>query len=260
MAALPYMKFFVADYLADTQHLTTEEHGAYLLLLMNYWQSGKPLSNKNGELAKIVKLSPKRWMSVEPTLRKFFVVKRGIWKHERVDFDIQFVLAKSTKASFAGTRSGQIRANSRSKSGNERSTNASKRSTNVEQTLNHTDTDTDTDKRYSEFLEIYPRVANPEGTKKAFMKAIKKADPETILAGAKAYRDDPNRDPAYTKMSAPWLNQEYWLNGPLPKPKHVGEKLNVSTAIPKPFDPSEFAPRGGVIPPNIRESLRGATN
>lgn len=39
MASLPYMPFFVAEYLLDAGHLSEEEHGAYLRLLTLAWAS-----------------------------------------------------------------------------------------------------------------------------------------------------------------------------------------------------------------------------
>ena len=52
----PYMPFFVGDYLADTSHLTTTQHGAYLLLIMHYWATGG-LPTTDRELRTIVGMS-----------------------------------------------------------------------------------------------------------------------------------------------------------------------------------------------------------
>lgn len=37
MADLPYLPFFVSDYRSDTQHLSWEEHGLYINVLMEMW-------------------------------------------------------------------------------------------------------------------------------------------------------------------------------------------------------------------------------
>lgn len=107
MAALPYMQLYIADYLADTMHLSAEEHGAYLLLMFNYWQTGKPIPKNR--LAKIARLTNERWADVEPSLREFFCDNSDEWVHLRIEEDLASVREKLTKKSAAGKASVQAR-------------------------------------------------------------------------------------------------------------------------------------------------------
>lgn len=107
MAALPYMQLYIADYLADTMHLSAEEHGAYLLLMFNYWQTGKPIPKNR--LAKIARLTNERWADVEPSLREFFHDNGDEWVHLRIEEDLTSVREKLTKKSAAGKASVQAR-------------------------------------------------------------------------------------------------------------------------------------------------------
>lgn len=140
MAALPYIQLYVADYLADTIHLTTEEHGAYMLLIFNYWQTGKPLPANR--LASISKLN-ERWTDVEQTLAEFFELdENDHWYHERIEMDLNKVKSKSIQASKAGKLSAAKRAASKAIDSKD---NSNGRSFPVERKSNHTDTDTDTE-------------------------------------------------------------------------------------------------------------------
>ena len=107
MAALPYMQLYIADYLADTMHLSAGEHGAYLLLMFNYWQTGKPIPKNR--LAKIARLTNERWVDVEPSLREFFCDNGDEWMHLRIEEDLASVREKLTKKSAAGKASVQAR-------------------------------------------------------------------------------------------------------------------------------------------------------
>ncbi|EIE3549977.1 DUF1376 domain-containing protein [Escherichia coli] len=107
MAALPYMQLYIADYLADTMHLSAEEHGAYLLLMFNYWQTGKPIPKNR--LAKIARLTNERWADVEPSLQEFFCDNGEEWVHLRIEEDLASVREKLTKKSAAGKTSVQAR-------------------------------------------------------------------------------------------------------------------------------------------------------
>ena len=123
MAALPYMQLYVADYLADTMHLKTVHHGAYLLLIFNYWQTGKALNDDNEELASIAKLTLEEWLEVRGKLERFFVVKDESLIHPRIEADLDYVESKQRKAALAGKASAVVRANKNTAKNKARGTN-----------------------------------------------------------------------------------------------------------------------------------------
>jgi len=138
MAALPYIQLYVADYLADTAHLNAAQHGAYLLLIMNYWQRGKPLDNRNERLANVARMSNEEWQQNRDDIAEFFVINGDEWSHPRIDADLAAVGAKSTKNSEAGKASAAAKKAKKQQALNERSTN-------VEQTFNQAEADTEAD-------------------------------------------------------------------------------------------------------------------
>jgi len=118
MAALPYMTMYWGDYLADTLHLTTEQHGAYLLIMAAYWKRGKSIPPN--QLPSISKLN-ERWIEVEPQLNEFFTFDElGYWQHNRIEAELEKARVKSAKASAAGKASARKRAENQLQS-NERS-------------------------------------------------------------------------------------------------------------------------------------------
>lgn len=69
---------------------------------------------------------------------------------------------------------------------------------------------------FGEFWSAYPRRAAKGAARIAWLKAIKRAPAHVIIQGAWAYSSDPNRDPAFTKHPATWLNSDCWEDDPLP--------------------------------------------
>lgn len=101
-----YMKLFIGDYLADTSHLSTVEHGAYLLLMMHYFRTRTPLNNNDHELSRITRMSLKGWRQLKLTLSQFFDVDENFWIHHRIEKELSENALKSEKArqsAFAAT-------------------------------------------------------------------------------------------------------------------------------------------------------------
>lgn len=94
-----WMPLWIGAYLADTMTLTTQQHGAYLLLLFAYWRNRGPLADDDQDLASIVKASPDEWILLRKKLERFFSVEAGTWVHKRADEELRKAQEGRAKAS-----------------------------------------------------------------------------------------------------------------------------------------------------------------
>lgn len=79
-----WMPLYIGDYLRDTTRLTTAQHGAYMLLIMDYWTNGG-LPDDDEILQTITKTNKKEWEKIRPALIEKFDVIDGYWKHNRIE-------------------------------------------------------------------------------------------------------------------------------------------------------------------------------
>jgi len=95
-----WMPLYIGDYLADTGHLTTVQHGAYLLLIMHYWMKGG-LPNDDRQLMAIARMTEQEWSTNCQTLATFFA---SGWRHSRIDAELLKARSLSEKRAIAGLK------------------------------------------------------------------------------------------------------------------------------------------------------------
>lgn len=112
------MPLYVADYLADTAHLSAAQSGAYLHLIMHYWLF-RGLPSDDRSLCRIAKMTPSEWRKSKSIVQAYFF---DGWRHGRVEHEI----AEAERISAAGRKGGEAsgqarraRAKSTNDSGND---------------------------------------------------------------------------------------------------------------------------------------------
>lgn len=97
-----HIPLFPDAYLRDTTHLTTEEHGAYFLLLMAAWGSDEcSLPNDEKRLAALAKMPVARWRKIAATVLEFWTIDKGRISQKRLRKEWAYVEQKRAKAKAA---------------------------------------------------------------------------------------------------------------------------------------------------------------
>lgn len=224
----PWMPLYVGDYIADTAHLSAAQHGAYLLLMMHYWQKNS-LPADDQSLARIAKMTNAEWRKSRPVLRAFF---SECWKHKRIEFELSQAARISAAGRAGGIASGEVR---RRRATVERPLNdrTNDLATNLQRSTNDQGNDLATKREalqlhsqpqrkeeerknarekpraspaFDTFWERYPNRIGKDAARKAFEKIEKsgRVSIENLMIGLEKYvRKTDDR---------PWCNPATWLN------------------------------------------------
>ncbi len=82
-----WMPLYIGDYVAATKRLTTEQHGAYLLLIMDYWRNGAPPAD-DAVLVQITGMDRPSWRRNKATVLAFFEIAEGRLLHRRIEEEL----------------------------------------------------------------------------------------------------------------------------------------------------------------------------
>ncbi|MCC6915307.1 MAG: DUF1376 domain-containing protein [Rhodospirillaceae bacterium] len=89
-----WMPIYVGDYLKDTTHLTAAEHGAYLLMILAYWNAGGPILAQESHLMRVTRMTRYEWRKSRATLLAFFESEGDRLRHDRIDQELKNAAAR----------------------------------------------------------------------------------------------------------------------------------------------------------------------
>ena len=215
-----WMPLSIGDYLKNTQHLSAEEHGAYLLLIMHYWIHGK-IKNDKKLIKNITKISAKKCENI----LQFFEEKDGYLIQERIEEELTKAKEKSEKAKkSAEARWGKNQKNETANDDANAYANASPEhmlgecsspSPNIitkRNNINNAQNDSKIDVQFEEFWKVYGNKIDKKVAKEKFKSARKIASIGSILLAAGRYKKYCEETDTPMKHPKTWLNGECWKN------------------------------------------------
>ena len=239
----PWMPLYVADYLADTRRLSMAEHGAYMLLIMEYWRNGG-LPDDERRLARIVGATPDEWLQVRDNVAELF---QPGWRHKRIDAELAKSRDKSEAAKASASRRWESKGNANAHANAhanamptqcEGNANAmlSQSQSYISPSLRSGDTRAgrasaseakQAAQEFERFWQVWPNKIGKPAAAKAYFKVWRET--EAIIAGVNRYMRDKPADRPWLNPST-FLNQRRWEDDPAPVANARGSPAREETS------------------------------
>ena len=111
MSQAPSMPLFCDALMADTMHLTAEERGAYLWLLMSMWRHNGSVPDDDRDNARITSLTVPKWKRIKERLRPLLIFTDERITQKRLQKEWKYVEEFSQQQREKGIKSGEARRN-----------------------------------------------------------------------------------------------------------------------------------------------------
>lgn len=92
---MPMQQWYPDAHIADTANLTLEEQGAYRLLMDHMWIKGGAIRNDDKEIARMLRISVKRWKKLKLVLSDYLIIELGFITQKRLQHDYKDAVNKS---------------------------------------------------------------------------------------------------------------------------------------------------------------------
>lgn len=269
-----WMPLLVDKYLGDTTDLTTEQHGAYLLLLMSCWKKGGALPADEGRLRSITKLDPKPWAASRALLLAFFERDGEVYRQKRLTAELVRAQVNLDQKSAAGKASAAARKAARE--ANEKATGVGTGVATAAATEDATAVSTKSRRlgkptptpsslrsgiskaspshppaegRFAEFWSAWPKNERKQDRKACLAKwKLKDLDPQcdALLTDLAIKRQTTKWQDGFIEAPLVYLNNDRWLDGVTPDDGKPGEAA-------KPWHDT----RSGIVAKGIELGLGG---
>lgn len=130
MSKAPSMPMYWDAYIADTTHLSCEEHGAYLMLLGAMWRRDGTVPDDDADNARILGLSKAKWRKMKARLADTipnFIIEDGYISQKNLRKIWENTQEKIAKNKINGAKGGRAKSNNNNDLSKANATNSLKR-------------------------------------------------------------------------------------------------------------------------------------